>query len=186
MALIFCPECMKEVSESADTCPHCGYKIRVAVKQKQNQERVDQVKRKAKSIKKRYYLLFAVFIAGLIAGGIYLKGMNDINELLLGYKGKYIASDVTRCPVDINCDKIILTFDSSNITIAGWSSNDKIFTQTKRYEIISPKCIRIWGLTDDSEYEDVSIIFSPKSTPKYYDFYAVPEIFGGWHFEFSY
>lgn len=27
MALINCPECKKEVSDSAKTCPHCGYKL---------------------------------------------------------------------------------------------------------------------------------------------------------------
>lgn len=28
MALIKCPECSKDVSTAADTCPHCGYPIR--------------------------------------------------------------------------------------------------------------------------------------------------------------
>lgn len=27
MALINCPECGKDVSTSADACPHCGYPI---------------------------------------------------------------------------------------------------------------------------------------------------------------
>ena len=25
MALVTCPECKKEVSDSADACPHCGF-----------------------------------------------------------------------------------------------------------------------------------------------------------------
>ena len=29
MALILCPECNKQVSDSAKTCPHCGYKLNV-------------------------------------------------------------------------------------------------------------------------------------------------------------
>lgn len=29
MALIQCPECNKQVSDSAKTCPHCGYKLNV-------------------------------------------------------------------------------------------------------------------------------------------------------------
>jgi len=28
MALINCPECKKEVSEKAQTCPHCGFQLR--------------------------------------------------------------------------------------------------------------------------------------------------------------
>ena len=27
MALINCPECNKEVSDKAEICPHCGYKL---------------------------------------------------------------------------------------------------------------------------------------------------------------
>ena len=28
MALIKCPECKKQVSDSAEACPHCGYKLK--------------------------------------------------------------------------------------------------------------------------------------------------------------
>lgn len=28
MALIKCPECNKEVSDKAETCPHCGYRLK--------------------------------------------------------------------------------------------------------------------------------------------------------------
>ena len=28
MALIKCPECNKEVSDTAETCPHCGYRFK--------------------------------------------------------------------------------------------------------------------------------------------------------------
>ena len=28
MALIKCPECNREISDTADLCPHCGYKIK--------------------------------------------------------------------------------------------------------------------------------------------------------------
>ena len=28
MALVKCPECKKEISDSADSCPHCGYKLK--------------------------------------------------------------------------------------------------------------------------------------------------------------
>lgn len=31
MALISCPECNSRISDTAQTCPHCGYAIRVTV-----------------------------------------------------------------------------------------------------------------------------------------------------------
>ena len=31
MALINCPECNKEISDSAKSCPHCGYKFKNSV-----------------------------------------------------------------------------------------------------------------------------------------------------------
>lgn len=27
MALVLCPECKKEISDQAKTCPHCGFTI---------------------------------------------------------------------------------------------------------------------------------------------------------------
>jgi hypothetical protein len=32
MALITCPECKKEISDTANKCPHCGYIIRLTRK----------------------------------------------------------------------------------------------------------------------------------------------------------
>jgi hypothetical protein len=34
MALIKCPECEKEISNSAKTCPYCGYRFKNYIKQK--------------------------------------------------------------------------------------------------------------------------------------------------------
>lgn len=34
MALITCPECKKEISDTAKTCPNCGYKIKKTEKWK--------------------------------------------------------------------------------------------------------------------------------------------------------
>ena len=28
MALVICPECNKEISDSVKKCPHCGYKLK--------------------------------------------------------------------------------------------------------------------------------------------------------------
>jgi len=32
MALIYCPECRKEISDTSDSCPHCGFKIKKYLK----------------------------------------------------------------------------------------------------------------------------------------------------------
>lgn len=32
MALITCPDCKKEISDSADNCPHCGRPMATAIK----------------------------------------------------------------------------------------------------------------------------------------------------------
>lgn len=58
MALITCPECGKNVSESAESCPNCGYSIKkhvlkekIAIQQKNEQKaRKDYDSKKAKLI----------------------------------------------------------------------------------------------------------------------------------------
>ena len=34
MALVICPECNKEISDSVKKCPHCGYKLKKEKKEK--------------------------------------------------------------------------------------------------------------------------------------------------------
>jgi uncharacterized membrane protein YvbJ len=44
MAIIKCPECNKEVSDTAKVCPHCGYKVRKSVIEQAKREiRLNQV-----------------------------------------------------------------------------------------------------------------------------------------------
>lgn len=40
MALIICPECKKDVSDMASTCPHCGYPLLQYVKSMKNDQLV--------------------------------------------------------------------------------------------------------------------------------------------------
>ena len=37
MALINCPECGKDVSDTAKTCPNCGYSVQKWVKQQRKE-----------------------------------------------------------------------------------------------------------------------------------------------------
>lgn len=54
MALINCPECGKEVSNAAESCPHCGYPIKRFIEEEQKkrkQEETQALKQKAKEQK---------------------------------------------------------------------------------------------------------------------------------------
>ena len=60
MALINCPECGKEISDQAKTCPNCGIRI----KRKKTEEE------KKKTLKKCGIILgIVVLLAGLVVGG---------------------------------------------------------------------------------------------------------------------
>lgn len=58
MALIICPECNKELSEYAKTCPHCGYKLPKAKKVLSSREK-----------KKRAVIFIGVFLVLIALGG---------------------------------------------------------------------------------------------------------------------
>lgn len=67
MALIKCPECKKEISDTVKKCPHCGFKIK-------NNIDVKEIINKLIHNKKMLYsiigvLLVIIFIIILIAGG---------------------------------------------------------------------------------------------------------------------
>jgi len=57
MALIKCPECDKEVSESAKSCPNCGYRLRKSIL-------------KQKSTSNNKWIIFAVIALCILVIGI--------------------------------------------------------------------------------------------------------------------
>src|SRR5271157_5285455 len=65
MALITCPECKGSVSDTAESCPHCGYKI---IPQQVN-EAINKAVKETKSATNKNIgiLIFAVIISCLIA-----------------------------------------------------------------------------------------------------------------------
>jgi hypothetical protein len=46
MAMITCPDCNKKISESADSCPNCGYKL--------TPEKIAEIKKKGQQGQKRF------------------------------------------------------------------------------------------------------------------------------------
>lgn len=69
MALIKCPECGKEVSDKAETCPGCGYVL------KQNKKKITQANFSKKN--KMAILLGSVILIVVVLAGIYIKNIPE-------------------------------------------------------------------------------------------------------------
>lgn len=78
MALIKCPECENDVSDKAESCPHCGYKIE---QKEEIKEIPEEIKEVAKEYEKKLYICYAV-VAGLIILLFVCAGSLD-NEVVM-------------------------------------------------------------------------------------------------------
>lgn len=58
MALIICPECKKKISDTAQQCPNCGYKL--------SSEKIAQIKEKNTSSSSVSQIIAGLFIIGVI------------------------------------------------------------------------------------------------------------------------
>ncbi len=82
MALINCPECNKEISDTVKKCPGCGYRL------KKKKEKKASKFFKTKKQKKVFVVLMTVFIAALLGVGgflgyrYYLVPLNQYNEAM--------------------------------------------------------------------------------------------------------
>lgn len=64
MALIKCIECGKEISDKADACPNCGFKLDLDSRVKGNEMMKEQIKKKERH--KNDFGLIALLLAVLI------------------------------------------------------------------------------------------------------------------------
>lgn len=80
MALIKCQECGKEISDSAVSCPHCGYKT-------SHGQREAQVKSQATGVLINCVLTFCFLILGIV---LLCSGSSYINEYKSSYWGSYL------------------------------------------------------------------------------------------------
>jgi hypothetical protein len=73
MALITCPECRKQISENAVSCPNCGYPIinEVSPTPKPQQVEVTSIHLKPLNTKKKRKIVFGVLIFTLIVASIF-------------------------------------------------------------------------------------------------------------------
>ena len=62
MALIQCPECKKEISSKAPTCPHCGAPVGVS----QTSEAVTTIQETSKSLKLQQLGASFLILAGMV------------------------------------------------------------------------------------------------------------------------
>lgn len=73
MALYKCPECRHKISETAETCPHCGFSFKAAdleiYKQKLEQRRLHNEQLNKQNIKVQ---LFWLVVFSLVIGGAVL------------------------------------------------------------------------------------------------------------------
>ena len=58
MALIKCPECGKQISDKAESCPNCGYRIESTIEEKK--EIPSTIKQEAKEIDKKISICYAI------------------------------------------------------------------------------------------------------------------------------
>lgn len=77
MALIKCSECGKEISDSAESCPHCGCKT----------SHGQTVNREKTGILVRYAFSVGALIIGII---LLCSGLSFINEYTSSYWGEYL------------------------------------------------------------------------------------------------
>lgn len=69
MALITCPECKKQISDSASSCPNCGYQLTV--------EKIGAIKKAEQQTQKGcaigclsiFAIFFVLFLIGLFSSG---------------------------------------------------------------------------------------------------------------------
>lgn len=110
MALIQCPECKKEISDSAPSCPSCGYAL--------NPTPVEVVVRK-KGI--GCFGLILIIIVGLIIAGALSNGCKD-RKVSTG-----VSKSEKKVSVPTGCKKHIEIFDSANsgiVDVNVWENPD--------------------------------------------------------------
>lgn len=86
MALIKCPECGKEISDTVKSCPHCGYKIKIS-----------------KTKNSRMRIMYAIIVIILVIGIIVLTAyfvINNKKESIDNYVGQSIQSVVNSEKLD--------------------------------------------------------------------------------------
>jgi len=101
MALINCPECQHEVSDTVKACPHCGYSI---AKEEPTKVEVTSVSFKSKNPKKLLKVVVAIVaLIVVVAVSLSLKAKND----------QKISEENSRLAQEEYVNNLILLMDTS-------------------------------------------------------------------------
>ena len=165
MALINCPECNKQVSEHAQTCPNCGFQIeryfyqkareakqkeqqetwnkKIAKREKQKQLRIEKFKKH----KIKYILISVVSLAlvvALIVGSVFLynklqiKTFNSESEMKSYVEGVFYdgePDDFISYKITIKNDYITQAEHYCRIYVNGKKENQEWETEVAMYHI---------------------------------------------------
>ncbi len=104
MALITCPECKKEISDSANSCPHCGYVIN---------------ENKSKPKKKKGCFTWVLVIIVLLLAFIYYYGKNS---------GSSSTDSYSTTSINVSVENVRISKDHSN----AWAVKGSIRNNTTR------------------------------------------------------
>lgn len=126
MALIYCPECKKSISDTAEVCPHCGFKIPAAG---DDFEKVSSPLSAATTRGRGAQLAMIIGGCILIAVGIPLVSIGigilliilGIAALVMSFvsKGKYQVGDCPYCGTNIRVDSRMPSFICPNCKNSG-------------------------------------------------------------------
>jgi hypothetical protein len=73
MSLIKCPGCKKEISNTVETCPNCGYEIKSNI----NKNKIVTIQKTSKKIKLNMLISIILFFASSIVGFIRVANNNN-------------------------------------------------------------------------------------------------------------
>jgi hypothetical protein len=153
MALIYCPECQKEISNKVKACPHCGYPL-ISESNNDNAQRVEvtsisinsqKIKPIIGTVVLAIVILIVFFIYKNISKNTYIANLGKITEKMLD--GAVIAEELTGLTSDVWYNTIHEDFSSKTDKYTrdkergyGWNSfNKSLELLAKDPDIISKK-----------------------------------------------
>ena len=163
MALIICPECKRRISETADSCPNCGYQL--------TPEKISEIRKNRQ--KDRLYLIITAFIIlvfiMIIGISIVISNTPDAatkKENLLSFRkqlvwtiSKDIIKKSLKSPATANFGKegfypeqsgttCVTCVDEDVYSVKGWVDSQNSFGAIIRtHFLLKMKCDgKTWGL----------------------------------------
>lgn len=137
MALIKCPECNKEISEFAKTCPSCGYKIKSPKQKKRN----------------KVNLGIILLVATVCIGVIVIYSINKRNQALEKLDKEIIEfTEYPQRPQSYTDLSFLLQSDT-------WSISNDAFS--------SIRATKMWGQMNNIPFEQTKIYTEWDSYYKY-------------------